>query len=81
MARKLIKNPSLRSHEVAAAIQAIPNVMRDLIRILNKFSIKICLTGLPRRHKCLLAMTILVAMQQHRLDHGIQENKAILDLF
>ncbi|WP_341793493.1 MULTISPECIES: hypothetical protein [unclassified Rickettsia] len=43
MARKLIKNPSLRSHEVAAAIQAIPNVMRDLIRILNKFSIKICL--------------------------------------
>ncbi|WP_341792828.1 MULTISPECIES: hypothetical protein [unclassified Rickettsia] len=37
------KTPSLRSHEVAAAIQAIPNVMRDLIRILNKFSIKICL--------------------------------------
>ncbi|WP_341793821.1 MULTISPECIES: hypothetical protein [unclassified Rickettsia] len=64
MDRKLIKNSSLRSHEVAAAIQAIPNVMRDLIRILNKFSIKICLTGLPRRHKCLLAMTILVAMQQ-----------------
>ncbi|WP_341793082.1 hypothetical protein [Rickettsia endosymbiont of Ceutorhynchus obstrictus] len=49
---------------MAAAIQAIPNVMRDLIRILNKFSIKICLTGLPRRHKCLLAMTIPVAMQQ-----------------
>ncbi|WP_341793024.1 hypothetical protein [Rickettsia endosymbiont of Ceutorhynchus obstrictus] len=51
---------------MAAAIQAIPNVMRDLIRILNKFSIKICLTGLPRRHKCLLAMTIPVAMQQRR---------------
>ncbi|WP_342270429.1 hypothetical protein [Rickettsia endosymbiont of Orchestes rusci] len=33
----------MRSHEVAVAIQAIPNVMRDLIRILNKFSIKICL--------------------------------------
>ncbi|WP_341793583.1 MULTISPECIES: hypothetical protein [unclassified Rickettsia] len=47
---KINKNPLLRSHEVAAAIQAIPNVMRDLIRILNKFSIKICLTGLPRRH-------------------------------
>ncbi|WP_341793127.1 MULTISPECIES: hypothetical protein [unclassified Rickettsia] len=62
--KSLQKTPSLRSHEVAAAIQAIPNVMRDLIRILNKFSIKICLTGLPRRHKCLLAMTILVAMQQ-----------------
>ncbi|WP_341793152.1 MULTISPECIES: hypothetical protein [unclassified Rickettsia] len=73
MARKLIKNPSLRSHEVAAAIQAIPNVMRDLIRILNKFSIKICLTGLPRRHKCLLAMTILVAMQQ-RPKSGNPEN-------
>ncbi|WP_341793194.1 MULTISPECIES: hypothetical protein [unclassified Rickettsia] len=29
--QKLIKNSSLRSHEVAAAIQAIPNVMRDLI--------------------------------------------------
>ncbi|WP_341793009.1 MULTISPECIES: hypothetical protein [unclassified Rickettsia] len=43
MARKLIKNPSLRSHEAAAAIQAIPNVMRDLISILNKFSMKICL--------------------------------------
>ncbi|WP_341793620.1 hypothetical protein [Rickettsia endosymbiont of Ceutorhynchus obstrictus] len=56
---------------MAAAIQAIPNVMRDLIRILNKFSIKICLTGLPRRHKCLLAMTILVAMQQ-RPKAGIQ---------
>ncbi|WP_341793213.1 hypothetical protein [Rickettsia endosymbiont of Ceutorhynchus obstrictus] len=56
---------------MAAAIQAIPNVMRDLIRILNKFSIKICLTGLPRRHKCLLAMTIPVAMQQRRRDHGM----------
>ncbi|WP_342270075.1 hypothetical protein [Rickettsia endosymbiont of Orchestes rusci] len=43
MALKLIKNPSLRSHEVAAAIQAIQNYIRDLIRILNKFSIKICL--------------------------------------
>ncbi|WP_342270378.1 hypothetical protein [Rickettsia endosymbiont of Orchestes rusci] len=64
MARKLIKNSSLRSREVAVAIQAIPNVMRDLIRMLNKFSIKIYLTGLPRRHKCLLAMTIPVAMYQ-----------------
>ncbi|WP_342269858.1 hypothetical protein [Rickettsia endosymbiont of Orchestes rusci] len=27
------KNPSLRSHGVAVAIQAIPNVMRDLIRM------------------------------------------------
>ncbi|WP_342256997.1 hypothetical protein [Rickettsia endosymbiont of Aspidapion aeneum] len=59
----------MRSHEVAAAIQAIPNYIRDLIRILNKFSIKICLTGLPRRHKCLLAMTIPVATQQ-RLPRG-----------
>ncbi|WP_342270707.1 hypothetical protein [Rickettsia endosymbiont of Orchestes rusci] len=33
MARKLIKNTSLRSREVAAAIRAIPNIMRDLIRI------------------------------------------------
>ncbi|WP_341793793.1 MULTISPECIES: hypothetical protein [unclassified Rickettsia] len=64
MARKLIKNSSLRSREVAVAIQAIPNVMRNLIRMLNKFSIKIYLTGLPRRHKCLLAMTIPVAMHQ-----------------
>ncbi|WP_341794044.1 MULTISPECIES: hypothetical protein [unclassified Rickettsia] len=59
MARKLIKNLSLRSHEVAAAIQAIPNVMRDLMRMLNKFSI----SGLQQWHKCLLAMTIPVAMQ------------------
>ncbi|WP_341793318.1 MULTISPECIES: hypothetical protein [unclassified Rickettsia] len=36
---------------MAVAIQAIPNIMRDLIRILNKFSIKICLTGWPRRQK------------------------------
>ncbi|WP_341793095.1 MULTISPECIES: hypothetical protein [unclassified Rickettsia] len=28
-----------------------PEYMRDLIRILNKFSIKICLTGWPRRQK------------------------------
>ncbi|WP_341793028.1 hypothetical protein [Rickettsia endosymbiont of Ceutorhynchus obstrictus] len=56
---------------MAAAIQAIPNVMRDLIRILNKFSIKICLTGLPRRHKCLLAMTIPVAMQQRPSFEGM----------
>ncbi|WP_341792751.1 MULTISPECIES: hypothetical protein [unclassified Rickettsia] len=40
---KINKNPSWRSHEVAVAIQVIPNIMRDLIRILNKFSIKICL--------------------------------------
>ncbi|WP_341793622.1 hypothetical protein [Rickettsia endosymbiont of Ceutorhynchus obstrictus] len=60
---------------MAAAIQAIPNVMRDLIRILNKFSIKICLTGLPRRHKCLLAMTIPVAMQQ-RPKGGNPENNS-----
>ncbi|WP_341793786.1 MULTISPECIES: hypothetical protein [unclassified Rickettsia] len=81
MARKLIKNPSLRSHEVAAAIQAIPNVMRDLIRILNKFSIKICLTGLPRRHKCLLAMTILVAMQQRPLGAESRLFIVMLNLF
>ncbi|WP_341793578.1 MULTISPECIES: hypothetical protein [unclassified Rickettsia] len=36
---------------MAVAIQVIPNIMRDLIRILNKFSIKICLTGWPRRQK------------------------------
>ncbi len=41
---KINKNPSWRSHEVAVAIQTIPNIMRDLIRILNKFSIKIYLT-------------------------------------
>ncbi|WP_341793763.1 MULTISPECIES: hypothetical protein [unclassified Rickettsia] len=35
-----IPQTSWRSHVVAVAIQAIPNVMRDLIRILNKFSIK-----------------------------------------
>ncbi|WP_341792809.1 MULTISPECIES: hypothetical protein [unclassified Rickettsia] len=45
------KNSSWRSHVVAVAIQAIPNVMRDLIRILNKFSIKICFTGWPRRQE------------------------------
>ncbi|WP_341793551.1 MULTISPECIES: hypothetical protein [unclassified Rickettsia] len=47
MDQKINKNPSWRSHEVAVAIQAILNYIRDLIRILNKFSIKICLTGLP----------------------------------
>ncbi|WP_342269921.1 hypothetical protein [Rickettsia endosymbiont of Orchestes rusci] len=31
------KTPSLRSHEVAAAIRTITNYIRDLIRILNKF--------------------------------------------
>ncbi|WP_341793597.1 MULTISPECIES: hypothetical protein [unclassified Rickettsia] len=45
---RINKNPSLRSHEVAVAIQAIPNVMRDLIRMLiyiaDKFSMQICLT-------------------------------------
>ncbi|WP_341793799.1 MULTISPECIES: hypothetical protein [unclassified Rickettsia] len=40
---KINKNPSWRSREVAVAIQAIPNYIRDLIRILNEFSIKICL--------------------------------------
>ncbi|WP_342270192.1 hypothetical protein [Rickettsia endosymbiont of Orchestes rusci] len=64
MDRKLIKNLSLRAAASGVAIQAILNIMRDLIRILNKFSIKIYLTGLPRRHKCLLAMTFRVSTQQ-----------------
>ncbi|WP_342269946.1 hypothetical protein [Rickettsia endosymbiont of Orchestes rusci] len=55
-----IPKPSLRSHEVAAAIQTIPNYIRDL-----------SLTRLPRRHKCLLAMTFEVSMQQCWLDHGM----------
>ncbi|WP_342269724.1 hypothetical protein [Rickettsia endosymbiont of Orchestes rusci] len=38
-----------RHCERSEAIQALPNGMRDLIRMLNKFSIKICSTGLPRR--------------------------------
>ncbi|WP_341794024.1 MULTISPECIES: hypothetical protein [unclassified Rickettsia] len=45
------KNPSWRAAASGVAIQAIPNIMRDLIRILNKFSIKICLTGWPRHQK------------------------------
>ncbi|WP_341793851.1 MULTISPECIES: hypothetical protein [unclassified Rickettsia] len=58
------KNPSWRSHEVAVAIQVIPNIMRDLIRILNEFSIKICLYLDGHGAKRRLAMTTLVAMQQ-----------------
>ncbi|WP_341792768.1 MULTISPECIES: hypothetical protein [unclassified Rickettsia] len=60
---KLI-NSSWRSHEVAVAIQAIPNAMRDLIRILNKFSIKYVLLDGHGTKRC-LAMTIPEAMQQH----------------
>ncbi|WP_342270203.1 hypothetical protein [Rickettsia endosymbiont of Orchestes rusci] len=39
----------MRTTERSAAIQAIPNYIRDLIKMLNKFSIKVYLTGLPRR--------------------------------
>ncbi|WP_342269772.1 hypothetical protein [Rickettsia endosymbiont of Orchestes rusci] len=46
--------------------------MRDLIRILNKFSIKICLYLDGHGAKRRLAMTVWVSMQQRRLDHGIQ---------
>ncbi|WP_341793546.1 MULTISPECIES: hypothetical protein [unclassified Rickettsia] len=65
------KNPSWRSHEVAVAIQAIPNIMRDLIRILNKFSIKICLYLDGHGAKRRLAMTIPVAMQQRSAFAGM----------
>jgi hypothetical protein len=40
-----------------------PEYMRDLVRILNKFSIKIYLTGLPRSFQS-LAMTFMVSTQQ-----------------
>ncbi|WP_342270070.1 hypothetical protein [Rickettsia endosymbiont of Orchestes rusci] len=58
------KNPSWRSHEVAVAIQTIPNYIRDLIRILNKFSIKIYLYLDGHGAKRRLAMTIWVSTQQ-----------------
>ncbi|WP_341793965.1 MULTISPECIES: hypothetical protein [unclassified Rickettsia] len=66
MARKLIKNSSLRSHEVAAAIQkniVILNLFQDLLKKDAQNLFSMTRTRLPRRHKCLLAMTIPVAMQ------------------
>ncbi len=61
---KINKNPSWRSHEVAVAIQTIPNIMRDLIRILNKFSIKIYLYLDGHGAKRRLTMTVWVFTQQ-----------------
>ncbi|WP_341793248.1 MULTISPECIES: hypothetical protein [unclassified Rickettsia] len=56
---------------MAVAIQTIPNYIRDLIRILNKFSIKIYLYLDGHGAKRRLAMTILVAIQQSPLQLGM----------
>ncbi|WP_342269935.1 hypothetical protein [Rickettsia endosymbiont of Orchestes rusci] len=67
MAQKLIRNPSLRNHEVAAAIQkniVLLNLFQDLLKKDAANLVSMTRTRLPRRHKCLLSMTIPVAMQQ-----------------